>query len=104
VNTGRVSSFDAATITWDTASEKAWPLMVPATSGSAGKEGYSSTGMVAKWNRERPQETVIFVPSVSRVTVEFGNERVISASNLPEIKTLPCSAISAGISMWDEIS
>ena len=85
-------------MTWATASVKTSPATVPVPSGIAGSVGYSSTGMVRSVNREAPQVSETREPSVTTSTGLPGSDREMSASSLPETRTVPGSATSAGTS------
>ncbi len=100
VSSGRVSSFEAATVTCEIASANTSAATVPATGGMVGSCGYSSTGRVASAKRALPQRTWSFVPSSATVTSLFGRARTMSESMRPWTSTSPGCSISASRRIW----
>ena len=104
VRAGSVSSRPAAIATWLMAEAKVSAPMVPVVSGMPGSVGYSSVGSSISVNVALPHLTVVLVPSVVRSTGRAGSERTISASSLPETRTVPGSSAWTGIVDWAETS
>ncbi len=99
-----MSSLPAATATWATAAAKVPAAMLPAVFGMSGSAGYSSTGIVCRVNRELPHTSWTLGPSVENSTGRFGRARAMSASSLPETRTVPSCSTWAGSCDREETS
>ena len=60
-----------------------------------GSGGYSATGIVGIVKEDRPQVICARFPTSAKSIIDDGKDLVMSASNLPGIKTVPASITSA---------